>query len=143
MSVHPDVHDPSGYRDRPGELIGTAMVMTAARQGLQRRRMVWRKPQAGEILLKVHACGVCRTDLHVVDGELPHPKLPLVPGHEVIGTVAAIGDGVEQFRAGDRVGVPWLGAACGRCAFCRSARENLCENAVFTGYQRDGGYADY
>jgi propanol-preferring alcohol dehydrogenase len=105
--------------------------------------MVWRTPRSGEILLEVHACGVCRTDLHVVDGELPHPKLPLVPGHEVIGRVAALGEGVERFRIGDRVGVPWLGSACGVCEYCCTAQENLCESAGFTGYQRDGGYADY
>ena len=105
--------------------------------------MIWRAPQSGEVLLKIHACGVCRTDLHVVDGELPHPKLPLVPGHEVIGTVVATGGGVEHFQVGDRVGVPWLGYACGTCEYCCTARENLCESAGFTGYQRDGGYADY
>ncbi|MEZ5829639.1 MAG: zinc-dependent alcohol dehydrogenase family protein [Dongiaceae bacterium] len=115
----------------------------AAGRPLERRQMAWRQPQAGEVLLKVHACGVCRTDLHVVDGELVHPKLPLVPGHEVIGTVIALGDGVERFGIGDRVGVPWLGSACGRCEYCTTARENLCERAGFTGYQRDGGYAEY
>lgn len=119
------------------------MVLTAARRPLQPQRMIWHSPQPGEILLKVHACGVCRTDLHVVDGELSHPKLPLVPGHEVIGTVVAVGDGVERFGIGERIGVPWLGSACGTCAYCCSARENLCENAGFTGYQRDGGYAEF
>lgn len=119
------------------------MVLAAAGQPLERRRLIWRAPQSGEALLKVRACGVCRTDLHVVDGELSHPKLPLVPGHEVIGTVVAIGEGVEHFRIGDRVGVPWLGYACGTCEYCCTARENLCESAGFTGYQRDGGYADY
>ena len=119
------------------------MVLPAAGQPLQLHRLVWRSPQAGEVLVKVHACGVCRTDLHVVDGELPEPKLPLVPGHEVIGTVTAVGTGVERLQVGDRVGVPWLGTACGICEYCRNARENLCENAGFTGYQRDGGYADY
>ena len=119
------------------------MVLAAAGQPLERRRLIWRAPQSGEVLLKIHACGVCRTDLHVVDGELPHPKLPLVPGHEVIGTVVAIGKGIEHFRVGDRVGVPWLGYACGTCEYCCTARENLCEFAGFTGYLRDGGYADY
>jgi propanol-preferring alcohol dehydrogenase len=97
----------------------------------------------GQILIKVHACGVCRTDLHVVDGELTQPKLPLVPGHEIVGSVAATGEGVEQFAVGDWVGVPWLGYTCGVCRFCRSGRENLCERARFTGYQIDGGYAEY
>jgi propanol-preferring alcohol dehydrogenase len=94
-------------------------------------------------LLKVHACGVCRTDLHVVDGELTDPKLPIIPGHEVVGTVAALGEGVDRFRTGDRVGVPWLGYTCGACVYCRTGRENLCDNARFTGYQIDGGYAEY
>jgi alcohol dehydrogenase, propanol-preferring len=119
------------------------MVLSAAGQPLRLHRLAWHPPQAGEILVRVHACGVCRTDLHVVDGELPDPKLPLVPGHEVIGTVAAVGAGVEQLQLGDRVGIPWLGTACGTCEYCTTARENLCENARFTGYQRDGGYADY
>jgi alcohol dehydrogenase, propanol-preferring len=91
----------------------------------------------------VHACAVCRTDLHVVDGELTQPKLPLVPGHEIVGSVATLGADVERFRIGDRVGVPWLGWTCGICDFCRSGRENLCELARFTGYQIDGGYGDY
>jgi alcohol dehydrogenase, propanol-preferring len=96
---------------------------------------------ADEILLKVHACAVCRTDLHVVDGELPEPKLPLIPGHEIVGTVIAAGRAVDRFRLGDRVGIPWLGWTCGTCDYCRSGRENLCDRARFTGYQRDGGYA--
>jgi propanol-preferring alcohol dehydrogenase len=95
------------------------------------------------VLVRVHACAVCRTDLHVVDGELPNPKLPLVPGHEIVGVVAAVGGGVDRFREEDRVGVPWLGYTCGACADCRSGRENLCEGARFTGYQLDGGYAEY
>lgn len=136
-------YDPARYRGCAGDVIGTAMVLTAVRQPLQQRRTVWHRPLSGEILVKVHACGVCRTDLHVVDGELAHPKLPLVPGHEVIGRVAAVGEAVEEFQVGDRVGVPWLGSACGVCEYCCTARENLCESAGFTGYQRDGGYADY
>jgi alcohol dehydrogenase, propanol-preferring len=99
-------------------------------------------PTADEILVKVKACGVCRTDLHVVDGELPHPKLPLIPGHEIVGTVIALGSAVDRFRIGDRVGIPWLGWTCGVCVYCRSGRENLCDRARFTGYQRDGGYAE-
>jgi alcohol dehydrogenase, propanol-preferring len=117
--------------------------MTVAGKPLESRSLPLREPAAGELLIKVHACGVCRTDLHVVDGELPHPKLPLVPGHEVIGTVAALGQDVERFRTRDRVGVPWLGYTCGVCPYCRAGRENLCEAARFTGYQRDGGYAEY
>lgn len=107
-------------------------------------------PGPGELLVRVTACGVCRTDLHLVDGELEHPKLPLVPGHQVVGTVAAIGGGEPtggpperpEFRVGERVGLPWLGWACGRCRFCRAGRENLCDSAVFTGYTRDGGYGE-
>jgi propanol-preferring alcohol dehydrogenase len=97
------------------------------------------EPGPGEVLVRVIACGVCRTDLHIVDGELPDPRLPLIPGHQIVGEV--IGGG-ERFSAGDRVGIPWLGWACGECRYCRSDRENLCERAVFTGYTRDGGYAE-
>ena len=100
-------------------------------------------PGAGQALIRVRACGVCRTDLHIVDGELDRPKLPLIPGHEIVGAVSAVGDGVLSLRPGDRVGVPWLGWTCGRCAYCRSGRENLCAEARFTGYQIDGGYAEY
>jgi propanol-preferring alcohol dehydrogenase len=100
------------------------------------------EPGAGEVLVRVIACGVCRTDLHVYDGELPDPKLPLVLGHQVVGEVIGAGDGAERFVPGDRVGIPWLGWACGECRYCRSDRENLCERAVFTGYTRDGGYAE-
>ena len=98
---------------------------------------------AGEILVEISACGVCRTDLHVVDGELPHPKLPIVPGHEIVGRVAVLGSGAEGFTSGQRVGVPWLGATDGVCAYCRAGRENLCDAPVFTGYTRDGGYATH
>ena len=100
-------------------------------------------PQPGQVLIRVRACGVCRTDLHVIDGELPEPKLPLVPGHEIVGTVAALGGPAGRFRVGDRVGVPWLGWTCGTCDWCRSGRENLCPRARFTGYQIAGGYAEY
>ena len=99
-------------------------------------------PGPGEIQLAVEACGVCRTDLHVVDGELPDPKLPLVPGHQIVGTVSALGAGVTGLALGDRVGVPWLGWTCGRCGYCTTGRENLCRSARFTGYHRDGGYAE-
>jgi alcohol dehydrogenase, propanol-preferring len=101
------------------------------------------QPGAGEILVEVAACGVCRTDLHVVDGDLPNPKLPIVPGHEIVGRVAAMGSEVTGFTPGERVGVPWLGATDGVCAYCRSGRENLCDRPLFTGYTRDGGYASH
>ena len=100
-------------------------------------------PAANQLLIRIHACAVCRTDLHVVDADLKQPKLPLIPGHEIIGTVAGLGPGVERFAIGDRVGVPWLGWTCGVCEFCRSGRENLCPQARFTGYQIDGGYGEY
>jgi propanol-preferring alcohol dehydrogenase len=101
------------------------------------------QPAAGEILVEIAACGVCRTDLHVVDGELPHPKLPIVPGHEIVGRVVEMGAGVSGFTRGERVGVPWLGYTCGVCPYCRSGRENLCDRPLFTGYTRDGGYATH
>ncbi|RTL87904.1 MAG: zinc-binding alcohol dehydrogenase family protein [Hyphomicrobiales bacterium] len=100
-------------------------------------------PGAGELLLRIEACGVCRTDLHVVDGELTRPKLPIIPGHEIVGRVAAVGPGVTGVALGSRVGVPWLGHACGHCPYCASARENLCDDPLFTGYTRDGGYATH
>jgi propanol-preferring alcohol dehydrogenase len=100
-------------------------------------------PSAGELLLRVRACGICRTDLHVVEGELPVRRSPLVPGHQIVGRVAALGAGVEDFRIGDRVGVAWLNRTCGVCDFCRAHRENLCERAMFTGWTVDGGYAEY
>ena len=100
-------------------------------------------PEAEQVLIRVSACGVCRTDLHLVDGELRDPKLPLIPGHQIVGTVEETGERVERFAAGDRVGVPWLGWTCNKCRYCRSGRENLCDNARFTGYQIDGGYAEY
>lgn len=100
-------------------------------------------PGPGEVLLRVYACGVCRTDLHVADGELPDPKLPLVLGHEVVGRVVRTGDGVTALQRGQRVGVPWLGHTCGLCRYCLQGRENLCDAARFTGYQIDGGYAEY
>jgi propanol-preferring alcohol dehydrogenase len=120
-----------------------AMVLDAPRNALVMRERPLPVPGAGEILVAVAACGVCRTDLHVVDGELEHPKLPIVPGHEVVGRVAAIGAGVSGFSIGERVGVPWLGATCGICPYCRSGAENLCDTPVFTGYTRDGGYATH
>ncbi len=101
------------------------------------------EPGTGEVLVQVEACGVCRTDLHLVDGELPDPKRPVVPGHEIVGRVAAAGPGVTTLAVGQRVGIPWLGSTCGTCRDCVAGRENLCPNARFTGYQRDGGYAEY
>lgn len=101
------------------------------------------QPGPGQLLMKVAACGVRRTDLHIVDGELIKARLPIVPGHEIVGRVAQIGSGVQHFRVGDRVGVPWLGGTCGACRYCRAGRENLCDDPTFTGYQIDGGYAEY
>ena len=101
------------------------------------------EPRAGEIRLRVRACGVCHTDLHIVEGDIPHPQLPIIPGHQIVGVVDALGSGARRFRAGERAGVPWLYSACGACEFCRSDRENLCPNARFTGYHVDGGYAEY
>jgi alcohol dehydrogenase, propanol-preferring len=97
----------------------------------------------GQVLIRVGACGICRTDLHVVDGDLAQGKLPIIPGHEIVGRVVETGSAVEQFASGDRVGVPWLGYTCGQCVYCRSGRENLCDQARFTGYHIDGGYAEY
>jgi propanol-preferring alcohol dehydrogenase len=118
------------------------MVLEAAGGPLRPREVVAPEPGPGQVLLRVHACGVCRTDLHIVDGELALPKLPLVLGHQIVATVTACGPGAERFVPGDRVGVPWLGWTCGVCTFCRSGRENLCDRARFTGYQIDGGYAE-
>lgn len=101
------------------------------------------EPGPHDVVIRVHACGVCRTDLHVVDGELAHPKPALIPGHEIVGTIERIGAKVQLLKVGMRVGVPWLGWTCGECSFCRSGRENLCDRARFTGYQIDGGYAEY
>ncbi len=121
----------------------TAMVLESARTPLVRRELTLADPGPGEVLVEVAACGVCRTDLHVVDGELTEPSLPLVPGHEVVGRIAALGPGVARFEAGQRVGVPWLGWTCGACDYCRGGRENLCPEARFTGYTLNGGYGGY
>jgi propanol-preferring alcohol dehydrogenase len=115
------------------------MVLRAPGRPLEPAEVADPAPRDGEVLIRVSACGVCRTDLHIVDGELDEPKLPLVPGHQIVGTVVA---GGERFDPGERVGVPWLGETCGRCRYCRSGRENLCDAPVFTGYSRDGGYAE-
>jgi propanol-preferring alcohol dehydrogenase len=120
-----------------------AMVLQKPGEVLRLMEVAEPKPREGEVLLRVQACAVCRTDLHVVDGELKQPKLPLIPGHEIVGVVEASGAAADRFKAGDRVGVPWLGWACGVCRFCASGRENLCERARFTGYTLDGGYAEF
>jgi alcohol dehydrogenase, propanol-preferring len=119
-----------------------AMIFEGGSPMLHEREIADPWPRRGELLIDVHACGVCRTDLHVVDGELDHPKRPLIPGHEVVGFVAQIGEGASGFEVGDRIGVPWLGHTCGRCRFCLSDRENLCDAPDFTGYTIDGGYAE-
>jgi len=119
-----------------------AMVFDGSAAVLHERDMSDPQPAAGQLLIDIHACGVCRTDLHVVDGELAHPKRPVIPGHEIVGTVAALGNGVAGFRVGDRVGVPWIGHTCGHCRYCTSGRENLCDAPGFTGYTIDGGYAE-
>ena len=118
------------------------MVLESPREPLRLRDAPAPTPGVGEVLVRVSACAVCRTDLHVVDGELPQPKLPLVPGHEIVGRVIEVGGGVTGLGVGERVGIPWLGGTCERCEACRSGRENLCEAARFTGYTRDGGYAE-
>ena len=120
-----------------------AMRLHAPGQPLVLETLPRPRPGAGEVQLRVLACGVCRTDLHVVDGELTEPRLPLVPGHEIVGEVTALGEGVSGLAIGQRVGVPWLGWTCGECAPCRRGEENLCERAEFTGYTRNGGYAEY
>jgi len=119
------------------------MVLRAPGGPLRPEELPVPEPGSGEVLVRVRACGVCRTDLHVVDGELREPKLPLVVGHQIVGVVERAGEGVERFSPGDRVGVPWLGRTCGRCRYCRTGRENLCGEARFTGYQLDGGFAEY
>jgi propanol-preferring alcohol dehydrogenase len=119
-----------------------AMVLDRAKTPLVLRTMDDPVPEAGEVLIKVRACGVCRTDLHVVDGELSAPKLPIIPGHEIVGEVLAVGEQVERFGFGERVGVPWLGHTCGVCPYCATGHENLCDAPGFTGYTIDGGYAE-
>ena len=127
--------------DVPGKM--RAMVLEAPGTPLRLREVAVPRPATGQLLIRVHACGVCRTDLHIIDGELPQPKLPLILGHEIVGSVISYGTGVTRFRIGDRVGVPWLGYTCGRCRYCRKGQENLCDQARFTGYTVDGGYAEY
>jgi propanol-preferring alcohol dehydrogenase len=120
-----------------------AMVLQKPGTSLVYRKLPVPKPGPDQVLIKVRACGVCRTDLHVVDGELPDPKLPIIPGHEIVGSVVETGTKADSFRIGDRIGVPWVGYTCGECLYCRTGRENLCDRPKFTGYTLDGGYAEY
>jgi alcohol dehydrogenase, propanol-preferring len=120
-----------------------AMLFEKTRQPLRLAEVPVPKPGTGQVLVCVRTCAVCRTDLHVIDGELNKPKLPLIPGHEIIGIVEEKGSGVDRFKIGDRVGIPWLGWTCGECLYCLSGQENLCDRAKFTGYTIDGGYAEY
>ena len=120
-----------------------AMVLREAGRPLVAERLPVPEPGSDQVLIRVHTCGVCHTDLHIVDRELPHPKLPLIPGHEIVGTVVRAGDRVERRTKGERVGVPWLGHTCGECRYCMSGRENLCDRPLFTGYTIDGGFAEY
>jgi propanol-preferring alcohol dehydrogenase len=118
------------------------MVLEKQGESLQLREKPDPVPGPGEVLVKVSACGVCRTDLHVVDGDLTEPKLPIIPGHEIVGTVSGLGEGVDHLKLGQRIGIPWLGHTCGCCSYCQSGAENLCDKPGFTGYQIDGGFAD-
>lgn len=120
-----------------------SMLLEKPQQKLEYTKVEKPIPNHNQMLLKVSACGICRTDLHVVDGELNHPKLPLIPGHQIVGTIEKMGDAVKTFTLGQRVGVSWLGGSCGQCSFCLSGRENLCDEAKFTGYQLDGGFAEF
>jgi alcohol dehydrogenase, propanol-preferring len=120
-----------------------AMILDVPGEPLRVAEVAMPEPGEGQVLLRVHCCAVCRTDLHVVDGELPDPRLPLILGHQIVGTVERIGEHADSFAVGERIGVPWLGWTDGECRYCLSGRENLCENARFTGYQIDGGYAEY
>src|SRR6476660_1578878 len=120
-----------------------AMVLVETKTALKASVLPDPEPDSGELLIRVEACAVCRTDLHIFDGELPKPKLPLILGHEIVGHVAALGASVEGFAVDDRVGVPWLGLTDGTCFYCRRGEENLCDDPRFTGYQLDGGYAEY
>jgi propanol-preferring alcohol dehydrogenase len=120
-----------------------AMILEKPGTALRESEVVTPSPSAGKVLVRVLACAVCRTDLHVVDGELPNPKLPLIPGHEIVGEIVECGSQVDDLRVGTRVGIPWLGWTCGQCVYCKRNRENLCDKARFTGYTIDGGYAEY
>lgn len=136
MMPHPDL---SGS----GSRLMRAMVLDGAGKPLRMAEVPIPEPGPNEALIRVHACAVCRTDLHIIDGELTDPKLPLIPGHQIVGTVVACGGKVTRFATGERVGVPWLGSTCNQCRYCRTGRENLCDRARFTGYHTDGGFAEY
>lgn len=120
-----------------------AALLEEVRKPLQLKEIPKPIPNADEVLIKVHVCAICRTDLHIMDGELPHPKLPLILGHQIVGIVETIGKNVNGFKVGDRVGVPWLGFSCQKCAYCLTDKENLCDNPEFTGYTKNGGFAEY
>ncbi len=120
-----------------------AMVLEGPKEALKLKKQPIPHPGKGQVLVRVHACGICRTDLHIIDGDLSFAKYPLILGHEVVGSIACLGEGVTQWQVGDRVGVPWLGGSCGCCKFCVEGRENLCRQALYTGYQINGGYAEY
>ena len=119
-----------------------AMILEKPGQPLKLTDVPEPKPGPGQVLIRVRTCGVCRTDLHVVDGDLTEPTLPVIPGHQIVGIIEAVGSGVDSFRPGDRVGVPWLGGSCDQCHYCKSGRENLCDQARYTGYQINGGFAE-
>lgn len=119
-----------------------AMILKQQKQALEEAHLPDPRPESGQLLIRIQACGICRTDLHIVDGELTGPKLPLVPGHQIVGMVEEVGSKTSRFSPGDRVGVPWLGWSCGECRFCRKGQENLCDQARYTGYQIDGGFAE-
>ncbi len=129
----------NGYYHNPMR----AMTLKKPGQPLELVDLPVPEPGSGQVLVKVSVCGLCRTDLHVVDGDLTEPKLPIVPGHQIVGRVVSLGEGVKRFAKGDRVGIPWLGGSCGACDFCQTGRENLCDQSRYTGYQFDGGFADY
>src|SRR6478735_2480399 len=120
-----------------------AMVLHTVHASLVMEERPLPAPGPGEIRVAVEACAVCRTDLHVVDGDLPHPRLPVIPGHEIVGRVEALGSGARTLKLGERVGIPWLGHTCGQCPYCISGHENLCDEPLFTGYTRDGGFASH
>jgi propanol-preferring alcohol dehydrogenase len=134
--------DPTRRTKQQNERVMKAMVLERAGSTLHLVDRPAPLPGPGQVLINIAACGVCRTDLHIVDGELTRARLPIVPGHEIVGRVAQLGSGAERFSVGDRVGVPWLGGTCGSCRYCRAGRENLCDDPLFTGYQIDGGYAE-
>jgi propanol-preferring alcohol dehydrogenase len=119
------------------------MLMEHQGEKLQYRELPIPPPKPNEVLIKIHACGICRTDLHVVDGDLKQPKLPVIPGHQIVGSITELGNDVSGFKIGDRIGVPWLGGSCAHCSYCVSGHENLCDDPRFTGYQTDGGFAEY